>query len=299
MLERWGSFSVVDHKAADKLVTDVLTYDRLVFPFPPDETERQRWRNNGWQPELLGTRLDMLGELAIKVPWDKYRRDQFSNSMQRVAALAADAETAIPTSTAYQLTRRILAQDDKLVLPRGVAKVVAVSAFHSLDDLKTEFLLDEDRSDPKLLSVLVHNRVAQPRFSEDPDSALKLAVALSRDAEFRAKRRALYEWQESVIQRGIAPGRAMEGLEDLIDQYNELVRKADQKVTYRLIFTVIAVGLTVAGPLLAGPLASIPFALAAASSGVQLVRFASLDRSAVIQAGEAAPAAMFHQIDRH
>ena len=196
------------------------------------------------------------------------------------------------------MTRRILAQDDKLVLPRGVAKVVAVAAFHSLDHLKSEFLLDGDRSDPKLLSVLVRNRVAQLRFSDDPDAALKLAVALSRDREFRAKRRAVYEWQESVIQRRIAPGRAMEGLEDLIDQYNELVKKADQRVSYRLVFTVIAVGLTVAGPLLAGPLASIPFALAAASSGVQLDRFATLDRSTVIQAGKAAPAAMFHQIDR-
>jgi hypothetical protein len=89
----------------------------------------------------------------------------------------------------------------------------------------------------------------------------------------------------------------MEGLEDLIQQYDSLVRKADRKVTYRLVFTVIAVGLTMAGPLLAGPLASIPFALAAASSGLQLARFAALDRSAVVQPGDAAPAAMFHQVD--
>jgi hypothetical protein len=298
MLERWGSFSVADHLAGDKLVTDVLAYDRLVFPFPPDETERERWRTERWDPELLDARLERLGDLAIKVPWDKYRREQFSTSMQRVSALAADAETAIPKSAAYQMTRRILAQDERLVLPHGVAKVVAVAAFHSLDDLKTEFLLDGDRSDPKLLSVLVRNRIAQPIFSDDADRALELAVALSRDREFKAKRRALYEWQESVIWREIAPGRAMEGLEELINQYNDLVKKADQKVTYRLIFTVIAVGLTMAGPLLAGPLAGIPFALAAASSGVQLARFATLDRSAVIQAGEAAPAAMFHQIDR-
>lgn len=297
MLERWGSFSVVDHQVADKLVTDVLAYDRLVFPFPPDETERKRWHDKGWKPELLDARLDLLGDLAIKVPWDKYRQDLFSSSIQRASALAADADTVMPTSTAYQMTRRILAQDDKLVLPRGVAKVVAVAAFHSLDDLKAEFLLDGDRSDPKCLSVLVRNRIAQPKFSEDPDTALKLAVALSRDREFRAKRRVLYEWQESMIQQGIAPGRAMEGLEDLVDQYNELVKKVDQKVVYRLVFTIIAVGLTLAGPLLAGQLASIPFAIAAASSGLQLARFATLDRSAVVQAGEAAPAAMFHQID--
>lgn len=298
MLERWGSFSVADHQAGGKLVTDVLTYDRLVLPFPPDDAERDRWRTRGWDPELLDARLEQLGDRAIKVPWDQYRREQFSTSIQRVSALAADAETAIPTNAAYQMTRRILAQDEKLILPRGVSKVVAVAAYHSLEDLKTEFLLDGERSDPKLLSVLVRNRIAQPVFFADPKRTLELAIAFSRDREFQEKRRALYQWQETSIKNGIAPGRVMEDLEELINQYNNLVRKADQKVTYRLVFTVIAVGLTVAGALLASPLASIPFALAAISSGIQLARFATLDRSAVVQAGEAAPAAMFHQIDR-
>lgn len=297
MRERWGSFSVADHKAGDKLVTDVLTYDRLVIPFPPDQAERERWRNRGWNPDLLDRRFEQLGDRAIKVPWDEYRRENFSASMRRLSALAADAQTAIPNNAAYQMTRCLLAQDERLIIPRGVSKVVAVAAYHSLEDLRTEFLLDGERSDPSLLSVLVRNRIAQPVFSEDPERTLELAVALSRDQEFLEKRRALYQWQETSINDGVAPGRAMEELEELIQRYNSLVKKADKKVTYRLVFTVLAAGLTATGALLSSPIASVPFALAATSSGIQLVRFATLDRSATVQAGEAAPAAMFHDIE--
>jgi hypothetical protein len=77
MRERWGSFSVADHTATERLVTDVLLYDRLVFPVPPDETERARWRQNGWEPELLDERLTQLRDRAIKVPWDEKNRHQF------------------------------------------------------------------------------------------------------------------------------------------------------------------------------------------------------------------------------
>jgi uncharacterized membrane protein len=41
-IERWGAFSVVDHKDARKLAADVLLYDRLVLPTPMD-WDRERW----------------------------------------------------------------------------------------------------------------------------------------------------------------------------------------------------------------------------------------------------------------
>jgi hypothetical protein len=194
MRERWGSFSVVDHHATDKLITDVLTYDRLVFPFPPDNAERTRWRNQDWNPDLLDKRLEQLGDRAVKVPWDKHHREQFATNMLRVSALAADAETTIQGSTAFQMTRRILAQDEPLVLPRGVSKATVVAAYHSFEDLKADFLLDGQKSDPKLLSILVRNRIAQPAFARDLEKSLALAIQLSRDDEFQEKRRNLYRW---------------------------------------------------------------------------------------------------------
>jgi hypothetical protein len=297
MRERWGSFSVADHNATEKLVTDVLTYDRLVFPFPPDDAERGRWGSHGWNPDLLAERFEQLGDRAVKVPWDEYRREQFAKNMQRASAVAADAETTIPDSAAFQMTRRILAQCDPLVLPRGVSKAIVVAAYHSFEDLKTDCILDGEQSDPKLLSILVRNRIAQPRFSRDPEKSLALAIQLSRDTEFQEKRRDLYRWQEDVLAAGVPAGRAMEEIEDLINRYNALVIKANRKVTYRLVFTVVTVGLALTGALLANPIASIPFSLAAASSGLSLARFATLERSPVVTPGETAPAAMFHEVE--
>lgn len=296
MRERWGRFSVADHTAADKLVTDVLTYDRLVFPFPPDDAERKRWRDRRWNPDLLARRLELLGDRAVKVPWDQYRREQFATSMQRASALAADVETTVPESAAFQMTRRILAHDDPLTLPRGVSKAIVVATYHSLQDLKTDFLLDGEQSEPNLLSVVVRNRIAQPKFSRDPEKSLSLAIQLSRDTEFQEKRRNLYRWQEDVIASGVPRGWATEELEELIDRYNKLVTSANRKVAYRLVFTVVTAGLALTGALLASPIASIPFALAAAFSGLALVRFATLERSPVVAAGETAPAAMFHEV---
>jgi hypothetical protein len=297
MRERWGSFSVADHKATTKLVTDVLTYYRLVFHFPPDDAERERWRCERWDPELLEKRFTQLGNRAIKEPWDQYRKEQFSASMNRARALAADAKTTIPNNAAFRMTRLILAQGNPLRLPRGVSDVTVVPAYHSIEDLRTEFLLDGDRSDRKLLSILVRNRLAQPVFSRKPEESLALAIALSRDRDFQEKRRNLYRWQEDVLVSKMRPSRAMDELEDLIDRYNSVVAKAERKVVYRLIFTVMTIGLALTGPLLASPIASIPFALAGATSGVQLVRFATVDNSAVVLPGESAAAAMFHAVE--
>jgi hypothetical protein len=297
MRERWGSFSVADHNVPDKLVTDVLTYDRLVFPMPPDQVERTRWQRNGWNPELLDQRLDQLGERGIRIPWDAHKEKLFAKNMQRAQAVAADAKTALPGDAAYQMTRMILSQNDSLILPRGVSKVTVVAAYHSLEDLRTDFLLDGERSDNKLLSVLVRNRIAQPQFSRDPEESLKAAIELSRDEDFQEKRRTLYRWQEDALSKEVVPARAMEELEQLIDKYNSLVTKARRKVTYRFVFTIVTVGLTITGALLGNPILSIPLGLAVASSGLSLVKFAMLENTPVVTSGEAGAAAMFHDIE--
>ena len=86
-------------------------------------------------------------------------------------------------------------------------------------------------------------------------------------------------------------------LEELIERYNSLVSDAGRGLTYRLVFTVITVGLTLTGALLGNPILTASVALAAASSGISLVRFATLERKPVVVAGEAEAAAMFHEIE--
>src|SRR5215471_10947958 len=237
MLERWGSFSVVDHKATDALVTDVLAYDRLVFPVPPDQAERARWTANAWDPDLQDKRLQELGDRAIRVPWDQRRRDRFAKNWQRAQAVAADSQMLLPNS-AYQATREVLALDPQRALPRGVTKATVVPAYHSADDLKKDYRISKAKRDDKLLSLLIRNRIAHPVFSDSPEENLTRAIQLSREPGFQEKRRNLYTWQEDMLARKVDPNRALEHLEELIDKYNSAITAAERNVTYRFLFTV-------------------------------------------------------------
>ena len=73
----WGTFSVKDHCAPNAFVAEVMLYDRLVVPRPPDENERIRWRNEGWNPDLLDKLLSILGERAYVIDWDAIRQEKW------------------------------------------------------------------------------------------------------------------------------------------------------------------------------------------------------------------------------
>lgn len=45
--ELWGTFSVADHLRERAFVAEILLYDRLVIPVPPDDEERGRWEDLG------------------------------------------------------------------------------------------------------------------------------------------------------------------------------------------------------------------------------------------------------------
>jgi len=77
-------------------------------------------------------------------------------------------------------------------------------------------------------------------------------------------------------------------MDQMIHEYNTCVKSAVRKVRYEFVFAVAGVGLGLAGALL-NP-------LAVGGALVSLVRFATLDRKPVVQAGENSPAAMFHDV---
>jgi hypothetical protein len=65
----WGAFSVTDHCEPRAFVAEVMLYDRLVIPVPPDEAERERWHENGRDPDLLERLLAILGGRAQPIKW--------------------------------------------------------------------------------------------------------------------------------------------------------------------------------------------------------------------------------------
>ena len=77
--ELWGTFSVGDHLRRRAFVADVLLYDRLVIPTPPetDDAEQKRWREMGWKPDRQRQLLSLMpSNHLIQVPWiESHRRN--------------------------------------------------------------------------------------------------------------------------------------------------------------------------------------------------------------------------------
>ncbi|MCB1701097.1 MAG: hypothetical protein H6985_04665 [Pseudomonadales bacterium] len=287
-LERWGSLSVCDHIDSNTLVANVLLYDRLVFPVfteAEDRDEHEYWRDHGWDPDLQEKRIAQLDDLAVRKPWNKQRRDLFSDRLSELKNLQEDVNEL----DALHLTRRILAQEQAPVLAPGRPHPEIIAAYNSETGIHHDFSLEQGSSHKALQAYLVARRLAIPDIA-DTEAALGLAIDLSRDDDFRERRRDLFDWQDRTIEQGYTPGQAVEYMTQLTDKYNEAVVQAHKQVYYRFAFLIGGLALGIAGAGLGQPIAG-------ASAILALVQFGTLDKKPVVEAGKARPMAAFHDID--
>lgn len=280
--ERWGTFSVADHQRQHAFVADVLLYDRLVIPYPPDEEERQRWYTNGWKPDELDIRLDILGERARRVPWNEGARKLFDSRYDMAKAAAFDS------TDAFHSTRMLLTRDLLPETPEGVSKVWPVAAFSSLSDYEGESSkLPADRRS-QLGLVLKHRFLVPDEPGKSDVELLKKAVDIARRDDIQGKRQALNKWQEDVIQEQIPDHKAVEEMDELLRRYEKAVRKATHTVYWKFAFAVLP-SAPAATPLGLAPAAAIG-GLAA------LYRFVKFDMKPVVNAAETQAAAMIHDV---
>src|SRR5262249_41518304 len=143
--ERWGTFSVADHKRGRAFVADVLLYDRLIIPIPPNDVERKDWTKTGWVPERLDSCLAALGDRhVIPVPWTEDKRQVFRTRYQGAQAAIYDTDQlAYARRTRIVdpmfITRQLLTKELLPELPEGVTKVWAMAAYPSLNEFKQDF----------------------------------------------------------------------------------------------------------------------------------------------------------------
>ncbi len=219
-IERWGAFSVVDHADAKKLATEVLLYDRLLIPTPMD-CDRERWIKKKWDPEGLEKRLQQLGEIAIPAAWDLDRQKDWET---KFAALMEDVQDI---NTAYEMTRRVLVDQARTYRPKGVSSIEVYSAYQSESDFKQ---LDDRATIPEKtseLNFMVAQRICIPD-EEQPEEALKRAIGLLDKSRFLKRRQRFYDWQHNILSRGILPEDAVQELEQLVREYNEVIKKSSR-----------------------------------------------------------------------
>ena len=190
-IERWGAFSVVDHKDARKLAADVLLYDRLVLPTPPD-WDRKRWSDEEWDPEGLERRITQLGDSAIPATWDLTRQKQWE---EKFRALRKDAQDM---NAALHMTRRVLAEHGRDYRPPGVAAVEVIAAYQSERDFNELDPYGSPAPAKSELDFLIARRLAVPE-NEDPEHALERSLELRGDSTFIKRRRRFHEWERNRL----------------------------------------------------------------------------------------------------
>ena len=195
----------------------------------------------------------------------------------------------------FQMTRNLLKGEFKPALPKGVSQAWAVAAYPSTAAFRSDVNIPGVNRKTRLALSISHHFLT-PTRSDPKHEMLKRAVDLSTSDDFRRKRARFYEWQEDIIQEQVSDEKAIEELELRLLAYNEATRKAFRNVVARYAFTVIPIGLAMAGALIAKSETSL--VIAGTSGLVQLARFWEFDRKPVIADGDLDAAAMVHDARR-
>lgn len=284
---RWATYSTIDHQNTAKLATEVLLYDRLIFPVPPreDRSELERWRENNWGPDQALSRLQELGDLAHGAEWTQNLREQWGSQFERLQKVGNDS-----LACAYNVTSRILADSARAEAANGHPPI-PIAAFQSIS--KAEAVLDVVNSEADTYSdriqdihrgvgLLVQRNLRLPEPNGDPD-VLKRAIALAHNEDFIRARRSLYRWEDELALRGWPAHAAIAKLDKQIEQFNALVSNNFAQTwlrrVWRAIKIVVPAASGFAGAVAFGP----PGSLVGAGASLTLLaieaRFPRLDAS--------------------
>lgn len=270
-MDRWGVFSVIDHRDPIRLATEVLLYDKLAVPTPTDRDgpDWQRWQRAKWDPEGLDNALALLRphDLVRETSWDATRQAEW-------AVLFADARASMAKANAEMardLGRAEVSGDDLAALKRAEellpykitrhAMIKHLRGKQNLFNGAVEFYAayqsaaeftslhpeaaaaaggEVQHADPVgAANLIIANDLAVP--DEAPETLLERAVALATRDSFRRRRRNFYDWQLTLLERGHSPQVVARELKQLVDDYNSDITKHFEKVRWERAFTVLAV----------------------------------------------------------
>lgn len=289
-IERWGSLSVSDHNDLSALIANVLLYDRLVIPMyteSDDRDERAYWEDKGWDPDSQLHRREQLGELAIECAWDKNRRQSYSDRFQ--AAVQLDAE-----ANGEMITRWLLTENQDYQQPAGVNHADVFVAYNSkqsvLKGIPQEKAKIAELNEYSRIGVLIAHELNVPDI-EDSEVALREAISLSKESEFRIKRSDLYDFQMTCINRGMSADAVVAELRDRSRELVEYLKKQDIPLRKKTGFMLSQTLFGAIGGAFINPIAAI-------GGLISIWQFSALDAVPNMQVpNRLAPVAVFHDIE--
>lgn len=298
--EVWATFAINDHCVPRAFVADVMLYDRLVIPVPPDhptEDDKALWAK--WDVERQAELLEILGDRARRVKWDHQHRQAWSSRFAAARAVAAETQP-----DAFRMTRMELTTG----LPPTVTAVESVSAYRSYDEMKDSLMIKKTEQgmqlQPGAVTAVLGREylvVDEPKLSDN--QALKEAVALSSDNTYRQKRANYWRWQreflnyETFTDEG-ALKVAVEEMQDLIVEQNRAIKKGKIRTVARYAFLVGSVTLGLfTGSMI--PIAISPLALTLDKAFLSIGQFVTERTLEVKEGGEREATALFSDFQRH
>jgi hypothetical protein len=301
-MERWGVFSVIDHKNDLSLATELLLYDKIAVPTPMDRDgdDWNRWQGNNWEPDKLMTMVERLKppRLVIETDWNLDRQKNWRKSFEEAKAeidkVSAEIQTGIDKRVAEAeraTTGRSKEERDKAVQAAAWAEtrneiirhlkgqveihfgpVEFYAAYQSKVDFE-QLHPDEDavKQDVERVNFLIQHRLAVP--DEAPQILLDRVIELAMTPTFKDRRRLFYDWQISLLEeRHHKPEQILIELEQLVRDFNAQALANDQKCRWETVITV----LTVSGAALAALVGFDPSALSAMTHVPDAARYAAL-----------------------
>ena len=258
--ELWGTFSVRDHVAARAFVADVLLYDRLIIPTLPEGSDPKDWLPE-WDLAKQRRVLDVLGEVAIPIPWTADRQEQWQRRFDAITtqergkarvevlkAVTRDQErvrNASELDEPYMVTRELLTDlanqqiDDELFRrlratqkARPGSTLEAVMAYSDFDAFRKDVSIDTFRQSgapTRAPTDIFGWDFFVPASTKQGDAEdlrlLKTAVTLSRRSEFVEHRAEFYNWLSDISEGKLEREKAVEDMERRIKKYTEMMKK--------------------------------------------------------------------------
>src|SRR5215831_14996545 len=312
--QRWASFSVRDHLPQQAFVLEVLLYDRLVIPVPPenDAAEQNRWKyEKRWNPGRLESLLDVLGkDLAIRIPWTEEFRQYFKTRLAQAQQINEEVSYGMTPLILAALdpdSRKDLFPDRPVDEPKPHILPVYPSLTKAKHDVQVRPIEDnQELSDEGDLALTVCHCFLKPKGVFSPRGVklekelLQQAAELAREEEFKENRRQFLAWEEKFINKPRATADSIEEMKHLLRAHEKIVRRAWKDAMWKRVFTVFKVGAGVAGASLALWAGHQPEAAAAGVATLaEIGRFIKFDaQPSIVPNTTTAPAVMLHTIHR-
>ena len=280
----WGCYSVADHTVAHAFVADVLLYERLVIPVPASD-DASDWEAE-WDPARQARLLEIVGEIARRIPWTPARRADWR---QRWSAAQARDELVGP----MHLTRMLVSAEiagqtqeapDVRALPvyadpvafdrewrfrrtspfvRRVRRARPPAADDRAEVAKRRVPARQDE-----LARFLVTKLVIPAQGATHEEMLERAVDFAGDPRVAAWRAEFHCWLAEIADERISDERIAREAGQQVETWNRRVKRKFTATVVRQSGTVVGGGLGVGAAVWGGPLSPAAKAPVASASRV-------------------------------